>query len=303
MLEGLNEFVVAGLQVWQTPTVEELLYLTLLPSDGDAAQALAIYNAGSIENFANLMNQKAAELGMTNTHFSNPVGLDTDNYSTARDIATLLNYAIQNPEFKTIFETYSYYSPTLGKTVEKTIAKNEVILGAKTGFTYSAGRCLASTANLNNVPYLLVNLNADYATNNHVTDALTVYNYFATNYGYKTIKTVGENYLTLGVLDSATTSMDFAAKENIEAYLKNDFDLASLTYDYEGVNPITNDNYVGEQLGTLQIKNQDEVLYETAIYFETAIDFYPYWLWNTGVVAGVIVIVLAVVGVVVKNRK
>ena len=148
MLEGLEEFAVAGLMVGQTPTVEELIYLTLLPSDGDAAQALAIHNSGSIEKFADLMNKKASELGMNNTHFSNPVGLDTDNYSTARDIATLLSYAIRNSEFKNIFETYFYYSPTLGKTVEKTIDKNDVILGAKTGFTYSAGRCFVRNGNL-----------------------------------------------------------------------------------------------------------------------------------------------------------
>lgn len=295
MLEGLEEFAVAGLTVGQTPTVEELLYLTLLPSDGDAAQALAIHNSGSIENFADLMNKKASELGMDNTHFSNPAGIDEDNYSTARDIATLLDYALENPKFKDIFETYSYYSSTLGETVEKTIGKNDVILGAKTGFTFSAGRCLASTANLNNVPYLLVNLNADYTTSNHVLDALTVYGYFSTNYGYKTIKEEGETYLTLDVLDSDTTAVDFAAKEKIEAYLKNDFDLNDLVYDYEGVNPITNDNRMGEKLGTLKIKNQDDILYETEIYFDTEIEFYPYWLWNTGVVAGVIIIIATIV--------
>lgn len=303
MIEGLEEFVVAGLKVGQELTVEELLYLALLPSDGDAAQALAIKNAGTIEDFAKMMNEKAIELGMTNTHFSNPVGLDTDNYSTARDIATLLKYAIGNPTFKKIFESFEYYSPTLDKKITKTIYNNGVISGAKTGFTYAAGRCLASTATLNDVNYLLVNLNANWQTNNHVRDALTIYDYYSSNYGYKTILENGEKILDLEVHDSDTKNLEIYAKEEAKSYLKNDFDIESLVHNYEGAEIITNKNKVGDWLGHYSILKDDEVLYETEIYLETEIDFYPYWLWNTGVVMGVATVIAVLVLAIRRRRK
>lgn len=294
MTNVVDEYVVANLPIGTEVPLEELLYITMLPSAADAAQALAIKTSGSIEAFVNLMNQKATELGMNQTHFSNPVGIDGDNYSTANDIAILLKYALKNPKFKEVFESFSYYSPTLDLTYKKTIPGNDVISGAKTGFTNSAGRCLASTATLNDVPYLLINLGADWQASStlHVEDALNVYNYYSTNYSYQTILNEGDVMFNVVVSDSDTKSLDFLAKQDVEAYLENDFDMAMLDRVYEGVSNITNDNKVGDYLGEYKIMNDDEILYETAIYLEAEIEFYPYWLWNTGVVCGGILLVL-----------
>lgn len=303
MVSNLEEFVVAGIQVGQEMTVEELLYLTLLPSAGDAAQALAIHNSGSIESFADLMNQKANEIGLKNTHFSNPAGKDEDNYSSAKDIATLLKYALKNPEFKKIFETFEYYSPTLEKTFLKTTGKIETLSGAKTGFTYDAGRCLASTASLNGVNYLLVNLNANYLTNNHIYDALAIYNYYSENYGYKTIKSNGEKLLDLEVKDSETKNLEILSKEEIKGYFKNDFDISSLNYDYDGVEAITNKNKVGDFLGNYRISDEEGLIYETPIYLEQEIEFYPYWLWNTGVGIGILIMATCLIRAIRRRRK
>ena len=84
-------------------TLGELLYAVMLESANDAATAVAIEIAGSVAAFAELMNRKAAELGMANTCFANPHGLDHENhYTTARDLATLTRYAMQNPIFREI---------------------------------------------------------------------------------------------------------------------------------------------------------------------------------------------------------
>ena len=87
-------------------TIQELLYGLMLHSGNDAAVALAIYCAGTVEEFAQLMNDKARMLGLQNTHFENPNGLDSANhYSTAKDLATLASYAMKNPIFEKIVST------------------------------------------------------------------------------------------------------------------------------------------------------------------------------------------------------
>ena len=92
---------VAGFQIGETVTYRELLYGLLLPSGAEAAQGLAIKTSGSIEKFVVLMNKKAKELGLKNTSFANPTGLDhKDNYSTVSDVAILLKYALKNKDFK-----------------------------------------------------------------------------------------------------------------------------------------------------------------------------------------------------------
>lgn len=126
MLQGLEEFAVIGLMMGQKISVEELLYATMLPSAGDAAQALAISTSGSIEEFAKLMNQKATELGMTNTHFSNPVGFDEDNYSTPRDMMILVKAAVQNPVFRKFFETFEADLPSISKKSDKNFSATVV---------------------------------------------------------------------------------------------------------------------------------------------------------------------------------
>ena len=95
-IEGSSMYLQAG----EVLTLQELLYGLMLSSGNDAAVALAIYCGGTVEGFAQLMNDKARNLGMSNTHFSNPNGLDApDHYSTARDLAILASYAMKNPIF------------------------------------------------------------------------------------------------------------------------------------------------------------------------------------------------------------
>ena len=142
-IEGSSMYLQEG----EVLTLQELLYGLMLRSGNDAAVALAIYCGGTVEGFAQLMNDKAHRLGMENTHFSNPNGLDApDHYSTAKDMAILAAYAMENPIFR---QTVSTKSVTTGNRVlqnhNKLLWRVEGTDGVKTGFTKAAGRILVSS--------------------------------------------------------------------------------------------------------------------------------------------------------------
>ena len=143
-IEGSSMYLQEG----EVLTVQELLYGLMLRSGNDAAVALAIYCGGTVEGFAELMNDKARLLGMTNSHFENPNGLDSPgHYSTARDLAILTAYAMENPIFA---KTVSTKTVTIGSRVLKNHNKLLWLVegadGVKTGFTKAAGRILVSSA-------------------------------------------------------------------------------------------------------------------------------------------------------------
>ena len=143
-IEGSSMFLREG----EVLTVQELLYGLMLHSGNDSAVALAIYCGGTVEGFAELMNDKAHRLGMENTHFVNPNGLDSPgHYSTASDMAVLAAYAMDNPIFA---RTVSAKTVNIGtrslRNHNKLLWQVEGADGVKTGFTKAAGRILVSSA-------------------------------------------------------------------------------------------------------------------------------------------------------------
>ena len=143
-IEGSSMYLKEG----EVLTIQELLYGLMLHSGNDAAVALAIYCGGTVEGFAQLMNDKARQLGMYSTHFENPNGLDSPgHYSTARDMAVLAAYAMENPIFA---KTVSTKSVTAGgrslHNHNKLLWQVEGADGVKTGYTKAAGRILVSSA-------------------------------------------------------------------------------------------------------------------------------------------------------------
>ena len=150
-------------------TLQELLYGLMLSSGNDAAVALAIYCGGTVEGFAELMNDKARNLGLGNTHFENPNGLDSPgHYSTARDLAVLASYAMENPIFR---KTVSTKSLKMGQRCltnhNKLLWRVEGADGVKTGYTRAAGRILVSSATRNNRRILAVSIDAPDDWNDH----------------------------------------------------------------------------------------------------------------------------------------
>lgn len=142
-IEGSSMYLQEG----EILTIQELLYGLMLHSGNDAAVALAIYCGGTVEGFAELMNDKARLLGMTGTHFENPNGLDSPgHYSTARDMAILTAYAMENPIFA---KTVSTKTVTVGnrslRNHNRLLWQVEGAEGVKTGYTKAAGRILVSS--------------------------------------------------------------------------------------------------------------------------------------------------------------
>lgn len=156
-IEGSSMYLREG----EVLTVQELLYGLMLSSGNDAAVALAIYCGGTVGGFVELMNDKARLLGLRNTHFENPNGLDSPgHYSTARDLAVLAAYAMENPVF---YKTVSAKTVTAGKRYlrnhNKLLWVVEGADGVKTGYTRAAGRALVSSATRDGRRIIAVTLN------------------------------------------------------------------------------------------------------------------------------------------------
>ncbi len=176
MIDGLYEeqASVAGYVTGDTATVLDLCYAAAIPSAADAANALAIQIGGSFEKFYQMMNDKAAQLGMDHTVFKSAHGLDREGqYSTVEDVSKLLRYALQNPTFKEIFSTkehttqattYYPFGIPLASTIwayADTYGYNLTNLsGGKTGYTLQAGRCIAYWATVNDMNIIAVTAGA-----------------------------------------------------------------------------------------------------------------------------------------------
>lgn len=162
-IEGSSAYLREGERL----TLESLLYCLLLSSANDAAVAIAVSVCGSVEAFVSKMNLKAADLGMSNTHFTNPHGLhDADHYTSARDLAHLLAYAVKNADFLRISGSYRATLPREGGGVSVLTNHNRLlrtysgVLAGKTGYTRVGGRCLATYAERDGVRLVAVTLNA-----------------------------------------------------------------------------------------------------------------------------------------------
>lgn len=171
MVEGTS----MGLKQGDRVSRRDLLYGILLPSGNDAANAAAVSVSGSISAFVELMNKKTEELGLKNTHFVTPSGLDAEgHYTTARELALLTAYAMKNEVFREIVSCQSadveFGNPPYKRTLynsNKMLKRYEGAIGVKTGFTDNARRCLVSAAERDGVTLIAVTLNAGDDWNDH----------------------------------------------------------------------------------------------------------------------------------------
>lgn len=165
-----------GLRYGERVSKRELCYGMMLPSGNDAANTSALLISGSFEEFARKMNNRAAELGMTNSNFVTPSGLhDDEHYSTAYDMALLTREALKNGFFSEICKTKSITLSSDGMETDKylsntnrLLSKYQYSIGVKTGFTDEAGRCLVSAAEKDGVKLIAVTLNAPDDWNDHI---------------------------------------------------------------------------------------------------------------------------------------
>ena len=193
----------------------DLIYGLMLRSGNDAALAIANYVGGNTKNFVNMMNEKAKELGMKNSTFNNPSGLDEEdegNISTAYDMSLLISYAIKNEQFKKIVGTKKYKLQTDMNNYSWT-NKNKLLFsykyttGGKTGYTEKARRTLVTTATHNGLNLAVVTLN----DGNDFTDHKNLF-----EYGFN-------NYTNYQLLEKGIIKIPDDNINNIDYYIENDY--------------------------------------------------------------------------------
>ena len=254
----------------------DLIYLVLLSSYGDCTYLAAEYYGGSVENFVTMMNDKAIELGLTGTHYQNPVGLhDEENYTTVRDIYTLTKYALQNETFKTVCETARYTMPATNMRGERTLVTTNNLQdpnttyyyrgrakGVKTGFTDEAGRCLVSTATYNGYNYMCILMGCPPKEKKHFSESIALYNWAFNNFSFKEIASSTEPVCEMPVeLSLETDFVPLHFKKSFVSVLPNEADDSTIV-----IEPHLNSESVeapikkGDVLGTADVIYAEKVI-------------------------------------------
>ena len=274
----------AGLKIGDKLTYKDLLYASILPSGADATQALAYSLSGSINNFVNDMNTLAKKIGMQSSNFVNVTGLDIDNhYSTVSDLLKMLQYALRNETFKTIYTTKSY-TLSNGLVVDATVKKyNNLmkldvsrIIGSKTGYTNKAGLCISSIFESNNHEFIFISTNAEFIYGNYynLKDNLNIINFMDKNYNNQTTAKSTDVIKTIPVNFSNIPKYDVHLSKDALTYLPNDYNKDDIKVNYNGKTSITFlDN--NKQIGKVTITYKDNPIYEEDILLkDVKINFY-----------------------------
>ena len=215
----------ANIQIGETLSVKDLLYALMLQSANESAVILAEHVSGSQEAFANLMNEKAKELGCKNTHFINPNGIhDENHYTTAYDLALITQYAMKNQTFRDIVKTTSFTLPatTSYPSESRTYANtNNLIIydarnrpdnyyykyatGVKTGYTSAAKNCLVASAEKNGIEYISVVLGASItyestgSVSHRYVDTISLFDYAFDNFSFRKLKSANNLIKTIKI--------------------------------------------------------------------------------------------------------
>ena len=241
-----NAALVEGEQM----SIRDLLCVMLIPSTNDSAFVLAEHIGGTVENFAQMMNDKAKEIGCKNTHFVNPNGIhDEDHYTTAYDLALIGSYAYKNSTIRVIASTLKYTLPTSNKydqtdrvfaTTNDLIKTNskyyyEYATGLKTGYTEPAQSCIIATAKKDDVELLAVVLHGEKAedgTQYREVDCKNLFEYGFNNYSLKKIADSGDVPTSINVKNGTlgTRKLDLKLDEDVYAYVPNNLSESNVTF-------------------------------------------------------------------------
>ena len=219
---------VEGSSMWLKPgekiKLESLLYGLMLNSGNDAATAIAEHVGGSAEGFAEMMNKKAVQLGLKDTHFTNPHGLDNEkHYTTAYELGLIACYALKNEKFREIAATKEKTVEGLENGLTRTLNNHNKMLklydnadGVKTGFTKKCGRCLVSSATRNGMQLVAVTLNAPDDWNDHK----SLLNYGFAKYKAKTLVTKGSYIKTVPVKNGRSGTVGAVIGDTVSVAVK-----------------------------------------------------------------------------------
>lgn len=242
-------------------TVEALLYGLLLASGNDAAAALAGLDESGFDGFVEKMNAKAAALGLENTHFDNPSGLDGENHhTTALELARLTAYALEQPELAAIVATRQTEVAGRVLTNHNRLLADEGVIGVKTGYTKACGRCLVTAMERQGRCLICVTLNApdDWA------DHRRLY-----TYGFSAFRQMD----LLGAGDCGSVPLVSSERKASRLYTNESFrfflqekELSMLRIELLGPRFLYGTVCAGQQYGRLRLRLGDSILFETPVY-------------------------------------
>ena len=276
----------AGIKIGESLSVSDLLEMFLIHSANEVGYILAEEISGNIDNFANLMNKKASELGCTNTHFTNPSGIhDVNHYSTAYDMALIAKYCMQNETFRNIVNKKSCKFSATDLYPEERYFKNtnslldssnryyyEYAIGIKTGFTTQAKNCLIAGAKKDGIELIAVMLGAEATENGQsgrYVDAKNLFDYGFENYKIMDFLKEGSQIKNIEIKNATkeTKKLNLIAKSSLSATFQTNFDISTLVPTieiFENINaPIAKDTVLGKVS-----YNIDGIVYESDLIAE-----------------------------------
>ena len=328
---GSASYLLAGEEI----SFMDLMEYMLIASGNDAANAMAIHISGSISAFADLMNNRAQELGCTNTHFVNPHGLhDEEHYTSARDLLRIAKAAMENPTIAEIVAKDEVVLPITNKHPQTTtkyttnylISRKstreyyyEGAIGIKTGTTTPAGLCLVAACVKGDYTYYTVVLGAEKGENgerNQFIETAKLFDYGAENFSQQVMLSSSEPIAEVPVrLSNEKDSVVVTPSENITAMLPNAFETSDLTMKYTVEESVAAPVQAGDVLGKLTVSYEgktwqldlvasSDAARSTVLYILDRITgFFASTAFKIIVAAIVALIVILVVYVILVNRR
>lgn len=280
-----NQHSHMGIKVGETFTLEQLLYGMLVYSANDAANVIAVHIGGSLDGFVGMMNEKAAELGMSGTHYQNPHGFHDDNhYTTAEDLSIVARYAMQNEKFCEIVKTPLYRIPgdelypdeRVLSTTNHLISRYrntkyfyKYAIGIKTGYTDEAGNCLVAAATKGDIELISVILKADASADGTLyafADTTAMFEYAFGHYQYYKIASTDQVISDSPVYEAkGSKRVALSPAETIEKLLPSDVKTEDITPEITLNKEIKAPIAKGDTLGNVKFMYQGKELASTAL--------------------------------------
>jgi len=275
-----HDYVTVGLKEGMEVSYKDLLYSTILHSAADSAIALSNHTFASYQEFINKMNTLAKRLNMNNTNFSNPVGFDENNYSTANDLYKLLEYSLNNHNFYEIYTTQKYEMECMDKTInnyvnnaieKNNIANNKVkFKGTKTGFTTLSGLSLSGITSVDNNELIVITIGGmgTQDTKLHLIDSTKLISDIKDLYSNRIL--IEKDTLIDNIVykkGKKNLNYEIRSTDTIKYFMDNRINLNYLKIYYEGKTELDKNITIGEEIGNIKIYYENKLLKEEKVKF------------------------------------
>lgn len=272
-ISNLSGYQVIGLTPGLEISYKDLVYSTIIYSASDSAMVLANNVFSDYDKFILKMNELAKSIGMTNTKLSNPVGFDSNNYSTSYDLYLLLDYALENENFYDIYTTKKYSMKSLDKSINSYV--NEVIekenidnnditfYGFKSGYTSKSGLSVSGITELDGYEIIIITLGAEgnIETRNHIKDSLNILSDIKNNYSNRVI--LENNKLIDNIIykdGNNEYNYEIRSNEVLNYFMENNLNLNYLKVYYEGKTILDDSIKNDDKIGEIKVYYEDKLL-------------------------------------------